>query len=163
MDRFLIEYAYMDLDLAGASLLKADEDERYLRPAANHTEQAIEKILKQIAKESGLRVSEDHKIARLLEVIPRVNRYISEEQLDFLEPYSGMLVGWATSVKYNGDCLVTRRTVVKLYNFAKELYNGVVAAIAVADCENSNTQCIRVDPRSSSELKGLSLDAHIKD
>ena len=162
MDRVLLHIAYTDLDNAHYNLNRANEDEMFLRPAGNHTEQAIEKILKQAAKELGIEFAEDHKISQLVPAFPVPNRYVTEEQLEFLEPYLGMLYGWATKLKYNGNCVATRRTIVKLLEFADQLYIDVCAAIADADAEFSAENKRPIGNSVKTELKGLSFDDHLR-
>ena len=39
-----------------------------------------------------------------------------------LEPYAGMLVDWATNIKYNSSSVAARRTMLKLKDYANRLY-----------------------------------------
>ena len=119
MEAFLLEYAKGDYKTALYKL--NDPDDISLRIAANHVEQAIEKTLKQILKDSGLPYEHTHNISALLASIPEDTSLVDISLLDEIEPYAGMLVGWVTKIKYDASVVATRRVIQKLAGIAGNL------------------------------------------
>ena len=125
----MFKFVRIHLELAQYAVSRSDDDDRFLLPAAYHVEQAIEKTLKQVANELGIQFAGSPTITRLLAAIPEDSTIVSVESLEFLEVYASMLREWEASLKYNADCVATRRTVVKILKFAENFYSEVASNI----------------------------------
>ena len=138
MARFLLEYARADLDIA--KTLLDNPDEFWVRGAAFHTQQCIEKTFKQVLMDCGVTPRKSHVFRLLLEELPEWQNIISTEHLDYLQDNSDRFTNWATEIKYSQSYITTRREVLRVMKFAEEFYNAVAVVLnAPVDAESKPT------------------------
>lgn len=136
MGRFMLDFA--KADLKAAKIFLYDTDDLSLRISAYHTEQAIEKILKQVLEELGVSYKKDPGFGAMLAAIPDSQDMLSDTTLDVLSDNADRLRNWSTELRYTKSYVTTRRETTRMFEFACGFYNEVCEAIVRRTPEESD-------------------------
>lgn len=109
-------------DVGCAQLSLAQPDDGYVQIAASHTQQALEKLIKYVLENYGVDYRRIRHIDKLLEALPSSQTVFDSDDFAQFSDFKDSLYRWESEVRYVTDYLASRDRVVRVCQFAEELY-----------------------------------------
>ena len=133
----LFDRAKADLESAQVMLSISQRDELFLDIAAYHVQQGIEKLVKYMLIEDGVRPLQTHDIDILIEQMEKAEIIVPpwvSENADILNSY-------ATKTRYGTNLIATKRKITHLLNLAEEMLQSLKPESIEDDMAKTATFC----------------------